>query len=69
MQRTSSRRPAHHKLPQGEADRIVARVLGRTQVNGITEAKAIRSNEAVIAVASQVEHTDVGPDVRVLLLS
>jgi len=52
VQRTSSRRPAHHKLPQGEADRIVARVLGRIQVNGITEAKAIRSNEAVIAVAS-----------------
>ena len=31
-------RPAHHKLPQGEGDRIVARVLGRIQVNGITVA-------------------------------
>src|SRR5260370_24372936 len=36
VQRTSRRRPAHHKLPQGEGDRIVARVLGRIQVNGIT---------------------------------
>jgi hypothetical protein len=44
-------------------------VLGRIQVNGITEAKAIRSIEAVIAIASQVEHADVDPDVRLLLLS
>jgi hypothetical protein len=68
VQRTSPRRPAHHKLPQGEGDRIVARVLGRIQVNGITVGCDKPAGD-VGGVASQVEHTDVDPDVRLLLLS
>src|SRR5260370_8391683 len=68
VQRTSPRRPAHHKLPQGEGDRIVARVLGRIQVNGITVG-CDKPAADVGGVASQVEHTDVDPDVRLLLLS
>jgi hypothetical protein len=44
VRRTSPRWPAHHKLPQGEDDRIVAGMLGCSQINGITEAKAITPN-------------------------
>ena len=39
VQRASPRWPPHHKLPQGEGDRIVAWLLGGIQVNGITEAR------------------------------
>jgi len=35
------RRPAHRNLPQRKGDRIVARVLGRIQVNEVREAKVI----------------------------
>src|SRR5580704_10195035 len=36
LQRSSSRKSAHQKLPLREGDRIVTRVLGRIQVNRIT---------------------------------
>ena len=35
MQGSSTRWEAHHKLPQGAAIRIVARVFGRTEIYGI----------------------------------
>ena len=45
VQRTSSWRSAHHKLPKREGDRIVARVLGRSQFNRIT------NTETALAIA------------------
>ena len=44
MQRASSRRSAHHKLPQRQDDRVIIGVLDRTQVSRLRPKACSKSN-------------------------